>query len=218
MSNIWAIIPVKPLANAKSRLAPVLAPAQRQQLSEQMFRHVLGVASQTPQLAGTLVISRDTKALAIARDYGVRTVQESGQPELNTALMRATSLIASWRGGGVLILPADLPLVTSQDLSAMIHMARDVYSLVIATDRDEDGTNAMLVRPPGMIAYAYGVGSYTRHIERAKAAGAKIHVCRSDRLMLDIDLPEDLEHLARLNGHAGESANSILKAAEYKTG
>ncbi|MCC6615899.1 MAG: 2-phospho-L-lactate guanylyltransferase [Anaerolineae bacterium] len=201
MSRIWAIIPVKPLANAKSRLAPALTPAQRQQLAEHMFRHVLKISTSVPQLAGTLVISRDNKALAIAREYGAKTVQESGAPEMNAALMRATSLIARWRGSGVLILPADLPLLATEDVVSMVEMGDELYTMVIATDQVRDGTNAMLVRPPGLMEYGYGPGSFDRHIERGKAAGAMVHIYESERLQLDIDLPEDLDVYAQwLNG------------------
>ncbi len=59
--RIWAIIPVKPLSRAKSRLESVLSPDERQQLAETMFhRSVLTAVKETPQVAGTLVISRDS--------------------------------------------------------------------------------------------------------------------------------------------------------------
>jgi len=54
-----------------------------------MFRHSLEVMTSVKQIAGVLVVSRDTKALAIAHDYHVKTVLESGAPELNAALLRA---------------------------------------------------------------------------------------------------------------------------------
>jgi len=192
MSGIWVIIPLKPISSAKSRLSQVLTPVQRQQLAEKLFHRVLHAAQDAPQVAGTLVISRDPRALAIARDYGAKTVQESGQPELNTALMRATSLISAWRGGGVLILPADLPLITRQDVGDMVLQARESHSVVIATDRNRDGTNALLVRPPGLFEYTYGPGSFNRHLMLAHAAGAHVHIFENERLALDIDLPEDL--------------------------
>lgn len=203
--TIWAIIPVKPLSRAKSRLESVLSPEERQQLAETMFRRVLAAVKDTPQVAGTLVISRDPRALALARDMGAHTVQESGAPELNNALMRATQVVAGWRGGAVLILPADLPLITPEDLSGMIEIGQDLQSVVIATDQNEDGTNAMLVRPPGLIAYAYGPGSFQRHMELAREAGAKVKRYHSERLALDIDVPADLEAYYRLSGSSQEA-------------
>ncbi len=203
--SIWVIIPVKPLNRAKSRLSQVLSPAQRQELAETMFRHVLHVVNNVPQIMGTLVVSRDGRALSIAREYGARTVQESGTPELNSALMRATQVVARWRGSGVLILPADLPVIAEADLGGILELAQHNPSVVIATDEHEDGTNAMLIRPPGLIPYAYGAGSFYRHVELARKAGADVHVYQSKRLALDIDVPADLEayqRLVRYNGHA----------------
>jgi 2-phospho-L-lactate guanylyltransferase len=192
--GVWVIIPVKPLNRAKSRLSGVLSPEQRYQLAESMLRHVLGVVKTVPQVEGTLVISRDNKALSIAREYGARTVQESGTPELNRALMRATQVVGQWKGGAVLILPADLPLIAAEDVSGMIEMSgHSAQSVVIATDHNENGTNAMFVRPPGLIDYTYGEGSYRRHKQMAQDVGAEVHVYHSERLLLDIDVPADLQ-------------------------
>lgn len=190
--SIWAIIPVKPLTRAKSRLSPVLSPAERQQLAENMFRHVLQVVRMVPQVMGTLVISRDSRALAIAREYGARTVQESGTPQLNDALMRATQVVARWKGSAILILPADLPLVAAEDVACMLELGQNERAVVLATDQHQDGTNAMFIRPPGLIGYAYGVGSFHRHLEMARQEGADVKIYESPRLMLDIDVPDDL--------------------------
>jgi 2-phospho-L-lactate/phosphoenolpyruvate guanylyltransferase len=196
--SIWVIIPVKPFNRAKSRLSEVLSPQQRQSLAENMLRHVLQVVASVPQVMGTLVVSRDTKALALARDFGARTVQESGTPELNQALMRATQIVIGWKGDAVLILPADLPLLAASDIVGLIELGRAQRTVVIATDQDEDGTNALLLRPPGLINYAYGVGSYHRHIDLARAAGAAVQFYRSLRLSQDIDVPEDLRAINQL--------------------
>ncbi|MCU0496111.1 MAG: 2-phospho-L-lactate guanylyltransferase [Anaerolineae bacterium] len=197
--STWVIIPVKPLRLAKSRLAEVLSPEQRQRFAESMFRHVLEVVRQVPLVTGALVISRDQRALTIARDYGAKTVQESGAPELNTALMRATQIIASWRSDAVLILPADLPMISTDDISGIIKLGQHYERAVtIATDRNKDGTNALYVRPPGLIQYAYGPGSYQRHAVLARDAGAEVNVYESENLLQDIDLPEDIANFYRI--------------------
>lgn len=201
--NTWVIIPVKPLVSAKSRLSAVLTPEQRQTLAEALMRHIIGVVKPIPQVAGTLVISRDPKALAIAREAGAHTVQESGAPELNAALMRATQVVNGMRGEAVLILPADLPLITSDDVLKLIDLGRHDNTVVIATDRNQDGTNALFIRPPGLFAYAYGVGSYQRHQALARDAGAAVQLYESERLRLDIDVPEDLAMYYRVVGDRG---------------
>lgn len=195
--SLWAIIPVKPLKNAKSRLSPVLSPDQRFELAQAMLRHVLSVTTTIQPVTGVLVISRDTKALAIARELGAKTLQEGALSNLNPALMRATMVVKSWRADAVLVLPADLPFINNEDIRGMIQLAVD-RSIVIATDNASDGTNALLVRPPGAIEFEYGPGSFERHIRSARAAGLQAIGYESDRLALDIDLPEDLAAYQRI--------------------
>ncbi|MBA3871929.1 MAG: 2-phospho-L-lactate guanylyltransferase [Anaerolineae bacterium] len=197
--GVWVIVPVKPLNQAKTRLSQVLSPEERQHLAETMLRHVLGVVQHVPQLMGTLVISRDNKALSIAREYGARTVQESGAPELNAALMRATQVISRLNGSAILILPADLPLIIQEDVQGIIRMGEDEPSVVISTDKHQDGTNAMFIRPPGLFDYAYGPGSFRRHIDKAREVGAEVHIYESERLSLDIDMPADLKFYSELS-------------------
>jgi 2-phospho-L-lactate/phosphoenolpyruvate guanylyltransferase len=197
--STWVIIPVKPLRLAKSRLADVLTPEGRQEMAEAMLRHVLTTVTSVPEVTGVLVISRDTQALALARDYGAKTIQESGTPELNTALMRASSVVASWRTEAILVLPADLPLIAAQDVAEIIRMGQQPHpTVVLATDRNKDGTNALLIRPPGLIDYAYGEGSFQRHAVLARDAGAEVMIYESDRLLQDIDLPEDINNYQRM--------------------
>ncbi len=195
--SLWAIIPVKPLKNAKSRLAPVLSPEQRFELAQAMLRHVLSVTTTIQQVTGALVISRDSKALAIARELGAKTLQESATSNLNPALMRATMVVKSWRADGVLVLPADLPFISAEDLRGMIQLASE-QSIVIATDNARDGTNALLVRPAGAIDFEYGAGSFARHLRHAEAAKLQAFIYESDRLALDIDVPADLERYRQI--------------------
>lgn len=202
--STWAIIPVKPLNRAKSRLADVLSPEQRQQLAESMFRHVLETVRDVPQIIGTLVISRDSKALSIAREYEAKTVQETGTPELNSALTRATQVVASWGVESLLVLPADLPLVHADDLMDMISLGRGFPAVVIATDQNRDGTNALFMRPPGIMPYAYGPGSYERHMALARAAGVKAKTFFSEQLSLDIDVAGDLATYNQLAKQANQ--------------
>jgi 2-phospho-L-lactate/phosphoenolpyruvate guanylyltransferase len=202
--SLWAIIPVKPLYRAKSRLAEVLSPELRYQFAETMFRHILTVLQKVPQITGTLVISRDTKALAIARDLGAKTIQESNPSDLNPALERATEVARVWGAKAVLILPADLPFITTQDVEIMADLGTNSLTVVIAPDRADDGTNAMLVRPAGLMPYNYGEKSYERHVIAAKLAGADVKVYESETLSLDIDIPADLLEYNKLvtDGHS----------------
>lgn len=191
--SLWAIIPVKPLNRAKSRLASVLSPEHRAQLAEMMLRRMLTTLRDVSQITGVLVISRDSKVLSISRDLGAKTIQESNPSDLNPALLVATSVLKMWRATATLILPADLPFITPQDIINIAELGKYSKTVVLSTDKAQDGTNAMLVRPAGLIPYAYGDRSYMQHAILARAAGAEVKFYQSDTVALDVDVPADLD-------------------------
>lgn len=191
--TLWAIVPVKPLRRGKSRLAGTLTENERTELNRALLQHTLETLSELKEVDGVLVVSRDPNALTIARNHGARTVQEDGQPELNTALKRATIVAQVYATRGVLVLPADLPLVTREDIQALIRRATEPPVVVIAPDRHKKGTNALLISPPGLIEYDFGENSFERHCELIKKAGARLEIVDLPTLGLDLDVPEDFE-------------------------
>ncbi len=188
----WAIVPVKPFIRAKSRLAAVLSAEQRKMLAEKMFRHSLEVLHDQKQIAGISVLSRDTTAMMIARQYGAHTIQQGGIPSLNASLSRASQFLQLEWWGGLLLLPADLPLVTRKDIQEICYAGRYLMTAVISPDRNEDDTNALLVKPTTLFPFSFGPGSFQRHIELARSTGATVQIYRSKRIELDIDTPTDL--------------------------
>ena len=195
--TLWAIVPVKPLRRGKSRLAEVLTPDERTDLNRRLLAHTLDTLTAIPELEHVLVISRDQAALTLAREYGARTVQESGAPQLNVALTRATVVARNYATRGVLIVPADLPLITPEDVKAMLELANDPPVVVVAPDHRHEGTNALLVCPAGLIDYEFGPDSFQRHCGRAEKAGARLEICELPSLALDMDIPEDLEKVSQ---------------------
>jgi 2-phospho-L-lactate/phosphoenolpyruvate guanylyltransferase len=190
--TFWAIVPVKPLRRGKSRLSGVLSQEERAMLNQYLLVNTIETLKAIPEIEQVLVVSRDTDALSLARDHGARTVQENGAPQLNVALARATMVAKYYSPRGVLIVPADLPLISPQDVRHMLESAADPPVVVIAPDRHKTGTNAMLVSPVGLIQYDFGPGSFQRHLQRAHQSGGRIEICELHSLALDVDLPEDL--------------------------
>jgi 2-phospho-L-lactate guanylyltransferase len=191
--TLWAIVPVKPLRRGKSRLSPVLTEEERADLNRRLLMHTVDTLKSIAEIEHVLVISRDPAALALSREHGARTVQENGAPHLNVALARATLVAKNYATRGVLIVPADLPLITPEDVRLMLEKVQDPPVVVVAPDRRQQGTNALLVCPAGLIEYDFGPGSFKRHCERARAAGARLEILELPSLELDMDLPEDLE-------------------------
>lgn len=190
--TFWAIVPVKPLRRGKSRLAGILSEDERKVLNQYLLANTLDVLRPMRNIEHILVVSRDQQALSIAREHGARTVLEHGIPHLNLALTRATLVAKHHAARGVLVLPADLPLLTKEDALLMLEKAKSPPVVVIAPDRHQKGTNGLLVYPAGMIPYEFGPGSFERHCDRARQAGARLEICSLESLALDLDLPEDL--------------------------
>lgn len=191
--TLWAIVPVKPLRRGKSRLSGVLSPEARAALNHFLLSNTLEILATIPEIECTLVVSRDPEVLTIAREYGARTVQEQGAPQLNIALTRATMVASSHFVQAVLIVPADLPLLTRDDLLEVIKRKNVPPVVVITPDRHQQGTNALLISPLGLIKYEFGPGSFKRHCDQAVKAGARLEICDRHTVALDIDFPEDLE-------------------------
>jgi 2-phospho-L-lactate guanylyltransferase len=234
----WAIVPVKPLRQSKSRLGSVLGAEERLALSREMLNRVLEALAGVPEIERTLLVSRDSEAMALARQHGARTLSErsrlahlsrpsrpreaswkdGGPPglaartgcpsgsrrgppiDLNQALQQATRAAVGSGASAVLVVPADLPLVTADDLRQLVELAGTPPVVVLAPDRRQSGTNAMLASPAGLIEYSFGPSSFDRHRALGIAAGARVLVCDRPGLALDLDLPEDLGLFREISG------------------
>src|SRR3990172_7011882 len=192
---LLAIVPVKPLRRGKSRLSGVLSDDDRADLNQRLLLRTVDLLKLIPEFDEVLVVSRDREALALVRDHGARTLQEDGTPLLNVALQRATVVANSYMARSFFILPADLPQITREDVSAMLEAGREPPVVVIAPDHRHEGTNALYINPAGLIKYDFGAGSFERHCERARQAGAGLVILELESLARGVDVPEELSFL-----------------------
>ncbi len=200
-----ALIPVKDLAKAKARLAPVLDEAGRRELITAFYRDVLAAALDCPAVDSVGVVSLDADALALASEAGAEAIAVPG--DLNDSLDAAARTLAGQGVDRVLILHADLPLVSAEAIETIARSASDV-ALVSPGD---GGTNA-LVCPAGAFRFQYGPGSAQQHREAAWNAELEPELLDLPDLALDIDTPGDLE---RLQGviESGRSAGAHTMGA-----
>jgi len=196
--KLWLLVPVKPFQQGKSRLTEVLAANERVALNQAMLARVLARAQAANVLAGILVVSRDRAALAQAEAAGVIIVREQGH-DLNGALSQAAQVASAQGAEAVLVLPADLPLLTADDIRQLYLLGQAQKGIVITRSPD-GGTNALLMRPPGAIEFAFGPASFARHTQLAQSVGVPVQTYASPTLALDVDWPEDL---VRLRAAAG---------------
>ena len=196
-----AVVPVQALGEAKSRLAAVLAPDERAALTLRLLRGVLDALA-VPGVAARLVVSPDPAVLAAARAAGaVPLAQRNAMRDgLNGALEEARAWAEARDAEALLVVLGDLPLLAPEDVDAMLALA-GTAAMVLAPDRHERGTNALLLRPPGAIPFAFGPDSLARHRAAAAARGVPAHFYRSPGTALDLDTPDDLAAVAgRLAG------------------
>jgi 2-phospho-L-lactate guanylyltransferase len=200
--QLWLIVPVKPLAQGKSRLSPLLSAAQRHRLSRDLLAQTLTAAAGVDLLAGVIVISRDEEALSIARAAGVTIlVEEDSNPvghghdpedALNRALRQARMAAVTQGADAILVLPADLPLLAAAEIRNVAQLAVDLPVGLVIVGSGDGGTNALLLKPPYAVDFAYGPQSFQEHIRRAEDAALPVHIVDSATLALDLDSPEDL--------------------------
>lgn len=196
-----ALIPVKTLHEAKSRLASHLTHEQRAHLVMEMLHHVL----QTLQASGTLetisVVSSDPIVLEQAQLWGARPLQEEAQGH-NPALHAAA--VQELRAGAtaLLTISADLPCLRPIDIQTMIEYSYE-YPVVLAPAREGTGTNALLVRPPLAVPYVFGPNSLQDYLRQARQRDLDSRLYHSKNIALDIDTIEDLETLHRIRRGSG---------------
>jgi len=183
-------IPVKSLARAKSRLAPVLSPLERAALTLAMLEDVLDAALSVPGWE-TWVVSPDESVLEIAGRRRARPVAET-RPPLSAAVRQVEQMAEANRDSALAVLLGDLPLVSARELTAALQAGGPV---VAAPSTDGDGTNLLLRRPPRAMPARFGKDSFRKHLEGAAARGLPVAVVDTPGLVFDLDAPRDLERL-----------------------
>jgi 2-phospho-L-lactate/phosphoenolpyruvate guanylyltransferase len=190
-----ALIPVKSLTQAKSRLANDLSREQRAKLVIDMLKHVVCVLQNVEMLSSIAVISPDQQVLRLANSWGINAYPEEvhgHNPALDAAARRELRTGAS----GLLTISADLPLLEANEIELMLDLAHR-YQVVLGASHEGTGTNALLLRPPLAIPYLFGSGSLQSHEQAAKERGLSVICYNSTGTALDIDTIHDLEQLSR---------------------
>ncbi len=208
----WAVVPVKVLSKAKQRLGARLSAAQRTALAREMLEVVLDALAGARSLGGVIVVSADDEARSLARDRGFLVLDEPTPGGLDAAVRRAAEWLTRRRIDTMLVVASDLAAVTPADIEALLAAHPGGRALTLAPSHDRAGTNAMVVSPPLAIRPAYGIGSFVRHLEAGRAATLGVAVVERPALALDVDLPCDLDTLARWRGCARPVRSQPVRA------
>ncbi len=219
--SIAAVVPVKALGAAKSRLGAVLSAEERAELALWLLDRVVAAVSASGVVAHLAVVSPDAAALDRARAAGAVALRQM-TGDLGAAVEQGRRWALDLRATALLVVLGDLPLLRGDDVRQMIGVAglpSDQTGgatpgvparvgrlrrhsptgprprVVLAPDRAATGTNAVLLQPPDGMPLAFGAGSYTRHLALAQAHGVMMATYRATGTAFDVDGPADLDDL-----------------------
>ena len=209
MTSTWAAVPFKGRRGGKQRLAELLGETERQLLVNAMLADVLAALSACSALDRIIVVSPDADPVLAVHDPVSWLIQPSGGAppgsdlNLNQSLMRVQALANDSAVERLLVVPADLPLLHADDVSAMLAGAREFDGsgagfVVIAPDGALRGTNSLLLSPPDVLAPRFGPQSYQAHLKGIAESALPSAIVRRPGLGLDIDTTSDLREFLSL--------------------
>lgn len=193
---IAAVVPVKDFATAKQRLDAALPPAARRRLAEVMLEDVLTQVMSASGLDCVFVVTRDERAAAMATEKGASVLVDPDNQGQTDAVALATHALIQRGIHSMLVLPADIPLVMSEDVQQIVRAGWEA-DVVLVSAHDGRGTNAVLLTPPDILPLRFGNDSFHPHRQSACDRGLRTRVLDLPRIALDIDTPADLISLAR---------------------
>lgn len=196
--SVVAVVPVKDLLAAKSRLQPVLNPGARAGLTLYMMGRVIR-AVRGAGIGRVGVVSPDRLVLDEAAKHGATALRQESRG-LNPALYEGRRWAEGQGASALLVLPADLPLLDATDVRAVLEKDVEEPGVVISPDGRGGGTNALLLRPPEALPFSFGPDSFESHVCAARERGLSVTVYEHPHLAFDLDTGEDL---ARLGGPEG---------------
>lgn len=188
----FAIVPIKRFENAKTRLSSILDTDDRIRLSLLMLEDTLQILSAVHSLSQLITVSADKCVGEIAVKYGANFLLEEKERGVNSAVALADSYCMKKAADATMVIPHDLPLLDSTDISKACELAEnESRCIVICPSLRYDGTNMLLRKPPSIIATFYDADSYNMHVKAAIRLGIPVKRLLSKGLMHDIDTPED---------------------------
>ena len=205
MRLAWvAVVPVKSLATAKSRLAPA-SDERRRALALSFAVDTVAALRAVPEIRTVVVVTADTAVAAEVGGPDVEILPEPAEGGLNAAIMAGVDWSRSRHAdAGVVVVAADLPALRSPDVAAVLRIASAQPRTVLA-DREGTGTTMLTGLPHTPPRPRFGSDSLARH----RAEGAQVIDGRGlDRAARDVDTPDHLEEARRLG--LGAATGQVL--------
>ena len=194
MSNHWAVIPVKGLAESKTRLSPHFG-ERRKILIEALLTDVLRAVVKSKIYDTVLIVSNDNQIGTLAGAAGVSFLRQSSFG-LNRGLEQVNEIALEEGAYSLTTILADIPLVEPKDFREIFAFSHATHRVVMAPSL-KGGTNIMLTSPPGIIRPNYGRWSYSKHLRQAQIGQVDAFSISNPRVSFDVDTIDDLKELKR---------------------
>ncbi len=202
--GLHVVVPLRSLASGKARLGGAIDAEERETLLRGMLRRTLAVLSLWPASQAIHLVSADPGLLVetvVDLSTPIRPLLQR-QGGLNEALRMGRDEALAAGATAVLMLPADLPLLSVDALDRLLEAADAALAagsggpvVVIAPADARKGTNALLLSPPSVIEPRFGLDSFEAHLRAAARADAALQIVDDALLGFDVDTPDDLERL-----------------------
>ena len=206
------LIPVKSMGNAKQRLAEALDQPHRTQLADAMLRDVLTAASGVAQRVDVFLVTGDMSAKTLANDFHFGIIEDRRNQSETAAIEMATAWCEDHEYDTTIVIPGDIPLVTSQELHSVLDAAPAEGALFVPA-YDRRGSNCVLRRPANLIPLRFGNDSFLPHCEAMRKTGKPLVILELPGIGLDIDQPHELDLLLQRDGDT--QAQRLLRSWDY---
>ncbi|MCG8592572.1 MAG: 2-phospho-L-lactate guanylyltransferase [Proteobacteria bacterium] len=205
-----AVVPVKSLAQSKSRLLPTFAAAEREALCLAMLEDILAALAEVEPVTRRAVVTPDRTVARAARAAGADALllDDDG---LNPSLEAAARELALSGDDALLVVLGDVAAARPEDLAALIAARSELGDKAVLLAPASDGGTAALLRAPfDAIPAQFGADSARRHAAAARELGVPFRSVPLPSLALDIDSGEDLERFFQMEG-AGRNTRALLE-------
>ncbi|WP_409469454.1 2-phospho-L-lactate guanylyltransferase [Streptomyces sp. HC307] len=183
------VIPVKPLARAKSRLSDAAGDGLRPGLALAFAQDTVAAALACPAVRDVAVVTDDALAGRELAALGARIVRDEPSGGLNAALAHGAATVRAERPESpVAALNADLPALRPPELARVLEAAGE-FPRAFLPDAAAIGTTLLAAAPGRELLPAFGTDSRARH----RASGAvELGLGGVDSVRQDVDTGDDL--------------------------
>jgi len=204
--KIAAVIPMKSLHSAKSRLSNILTAQQRKNLAMYLLDATIKEIKKSCIISEIIIVSNDKAVKNYSCLNNLKFIKDS-EEGVNKAVILADNYCIDNRINANIVIPHDLPFISAKEIDKICTMSNKYHKcIIICPSKRFDGTNILFRKPPDVIKTHYDDNSYMNHLKEAYKFKIPIESLDIVKLRFDLDTKEDLLELFPL-----ENWNSVLK-------